>query len=102
MTMGGISASEILYALSSNRPVYIEINGYKTSDGSDCCHAVVICGVSIDNASSSSADITYTVDDPNLSTKQSYLVKASPANKVNSISYTPIGYKYTSIQRTIY
>ena len=98
----GISASETLGALSLDKPVYIEINGNKTSDGSAVCHAVVICGISIDNATSTSANITYTVDDPTSGSDLSYIVKASPTNKVSSISYKPSGYKYTSIQRTIY
>lgn len=97
-----ISASEVLGALSLDKPVYIEINGNKTSDGSAVCHAVVICGISIDNATSTLANITYTVDDPTSGSNLSYIIKASPSEKVNNISYTPSGYKYTSIQRTIY
>ncbi|MDE7193265.1 MAG: C39 family peptidase [Oscillospiraceae bacterium] len=96
-----ISASEVLGALSNHKPVFIKIDGVSNS-GKDVYHAIVICGISIDNASSSSANITYTVNDPTSGKNLSFLVTANPTNVVTAISYKPSGYKYNEWRYTIY
>lgn len=104
---GSISASEAMGALASNEPIYIEISGTDDSNNS-AAHAVVICGVSIDNATSTSANITYTFKDPSESRREktSFIIKANPTEKVSKILYklstSDNEYTYTKWRRTIY
>lgn len=96
-----ISASEVLGALSSNKPVHMAISGKKTN-GEKIGHGVVICGISIENATSTSADITYTINDPERYDLKSIIVKANPSKAVNTISYSLTNSTYNKWTDTIY
>lgn len=91
-----ISASEALGALSSNKPIYIAVSGDNTA------HSLVICGITINNSSSTSAVITYTVDDPNKTRLQSFTVVGSPTKVISSIAYFSDGSVYNKWTDTIY
>lgn len=96
-----ISASEVLGALSSDKPVFMSIEGTKNSGG-DIAHAVVICGISIENATSTSANITYTINDPERWDLKSILVKADPSKAISTISYSLTNSTYNQWKRTYY
>lgn len=92
-----LSASEVLGALMSDRPVYARISGHTIATGKKIGHAVVIYAISIENATSSSANITYTIDNPNTTTGvHSMLVKANPSEATKAIKYINTKSSYTS------
>lgn len=73
-----LSADSVYKTLKDDKPIIASI---KNSDGKSR-HAVVICGVTIDASQS-----TYTIDDPNYSTKQSFIVSANPVTVNSTITY---------------
>ncbi|MDE5994371.1 MAG: C39 family peptidase [Oscillospiraceae bacterium] len=92
-----ISASEVLGALSSNKPVYIAVSR------GDFAHTLVICGVVFNNSTSTSSIITYTVKDPNnKNSVQSFTVVGSPTKAINSIAYISDDIVYDEWTDTIY
>lgn len=64
-----LSADSVYKTLKDDKPIIASI---KNSDGKSR-HAVVICGV--------------TIDDPNYSTKQSFIVSANPVTVNSTITY---------------
>lgn len=87
---GAMSSNEVWEQINNqNRPVSITVK----RPNSTTSHQVVICGITVD-----SSYTTYTIDDPNNSTRQSFSIDGNPTTVSEDTSYG----RYTKWCQSIY
>ncbi len=87
---GAMSSNEVWNQINNqNRPVSITVKNPSSTNS----HQVVICGMTVD-----SSYTTYTIDNPNTATKQTFTIDGNPTTISEDISYG----NYTKWYQSIY